>query len=143
MYIFDHNKGRVIGEGGAPSICLCTFPQSVACLLWQRFIRCGNCPDTLQVCQNLFSPCGVVWADLSWKLKASATASIHFIYSCRPGERSRCLLNQRTGRRPLRSALFPIYWVPRQVSVWPVGAVCVRPSSGLALGHRALFSYPV
>lgn len=57
MYIFDHNKGRVIGEGGAPSICLCTFPQSVACLLWQRFIRCGNCPDTLQVCQDLFSPC--------------------------------------------------------------------------------------
>lgn len=89
---------------------------------------------------RIYSPrVRVVWADLSWKLKASATASIHFIYSCRPGQRSRCLLNQRTGRRPLRSALFPIYWVPRQVSVWPVGAVCVRPSSGLALGHRALF----
>ena len=46
-------KGQKFGRKKAPfgHICPSTFPQGVACLLRRHFIRCGNCPDTLQVCQ--------------------------------------------------------------------------------------------
>lgn len=52
---------------------------------------------------------------------------------------SRQKLQQRTGCRPLWDHLFPIYWVPWQISVRPVDSACVRPSLGLAVGPCALF----
>lgn len=90
-------------------ICPSTFPQSVACLLWQHFIWCGDCPGTPQSVRSSFS--SLSRCDLGCFLLAprkhktsqistlfpvslALTASIHFIYSCRPPESSGCLLNR-------------------------------------------------
>lgn len=142
-------------------ICPTTFPQNVAFLLWQHFIWCGNCPDILQVCQNLFFLSAYMWFGLIWLVSAAVdnASQISSLFSSQPRPdcihpfylfvstsrmrrvfvESRQKPQQRTGCRPLLDILFPIYWVPWQFSLCPVDSVCVRPSLGLPLGPCALF----
>lgn len=140
-------------------ISLSTFPQNVACLLWQHFIRCGNCPDTLQDCQIFWSSlfrCGSgLYVLCQWPFRKrrtgppfspvtlALTVSIHFyLFVSRKlwmFVESRQKLQQKTGCRPLWDTLFPIYWVPWQFSVRALDSVLIWPSLGLALGPCALF----
>lgn len=150
-------KGLKMGGGGFGfgHICPSTFPLNVACLFWWHFIWCGNCPDTLQVCQKLFtllSTCALAWFVLCQWPQETHDKSEFPTFPSQP--RSDCIhpfylfvftsrmlqmileswqkLQQRTGCRPLWDTLFPIYWVPWQFPVWPVDSVCVRPSAGPA-----------
>lgn len=90
-------------------ICPPTFPQNVAWLWRQHFIRCGNCPSTLQdlffsVKKCFFFLVSVAPQKTQDKSSLSSsqlvlTVSIHFIYFC--PESLGCLLNR--GRSCSRS----------------------------------------